>query len=121
MLDLAASNDTFLHFSRFSNHFRGLAPFEEVHFYNFMKEGSELYEAVLDTGINFLPMEIPQEINSDEDWQVHQINASAGTEVLYGITLTLGVVPTVLMVLWARFFISQWLPDGFKELHIEYP
>ncbi len=49
-----------------------------------------------------------------------QSNASTGTEVLYGITLTLGVVPTVLMVLWARFFISQWLPDDIEESHKEH-
>jgi membrane protease YdiL (CAAX protease family) len=50
-----------------------------------------------------------------------QSNASTGTEALYGITLTLGVVPTVLMVLWARFFISKWLSDGIEEFRIKLP
>ncbi|MFW9904334.1 MAG: ABC transporter substrate-binding protein [Candidatus Thorarchaeota archaeon] len=78
MLDLSSSNATFLNFSRFSYHFRGLAPFEEVHFHNFNMGASEFYETILKTGINFLPSEIPQEINSDEEWQVQQINASNG-------------------------------------------
>ena len=38
-----------------------------------------------------------------------QNNAPAGTEALYGITLTLGIIPTVLMIIWARFFITQWM------------
>ncbi len=38
-----------------------------------------------------------------------QTRASIGVQVLYGITLTLGVVPTTLMILWARCFTSRWL------------
>jgi len=38
-----------------------------------------------------------------------QSNASTGTQALYGITLTLGIIPTVSMFIWARFFITQWL------------
>ena len=76
MFDLSSSNDTFHNFSRFSYYFRGLAPFEEVHFLNLDLEGSEFYEAILENGINFLSGEIPQEINSDEEWQVQQLNSS---------------------------------------------
>lgn len=44
-------------------------------------------------------------------------NASIVEQVFYGITITLGVVPVVLMILWARKFTS-WLPKpkGIPEL-----
>jgi membrane protease YdiL (CAAX protease family) len=38
-----------------------------------------------------------------------QSSASTRIEALYGVILTLGIVPTVLMILWARYFISEWL------------
>jgi membrane protease YdiL (CAAX protease family) len=38
-----------------------------------------------------------------------QTRASIEVQVLYGITLSLGVVPTTLMILWTRFFTSRWL------------
>ncbi|MFX1504774.1 MAG: ABC transporter substrate-binding protein [Promethearchaeota archaeon] len=76
ILDLSSSNETFYNYTRFSYHFRGVAPFEEVQFYVLNMEGSEFYEAVLKNEINFLPNEIPQEIKSDEEWQIQQINTS---------------------------------------------
>jgi membrane protease YdiL (CAAX protease family) len=43
-----------------------------------------------------------------------QARASIEIQVLYGILLSLGVLPTTLMILWTRFFASRWLPG--KEL-----
>jgi membrane protease YdiL (CAAX protease family) len=43
-----------------------------------------------------------------------QARASIEVQVLYGILLSLGVLPTTLMILWIRFFASRWLPG--KEL-----
>lgn len=41
-----------------------------------------------------------------------QARASFEVQFLYGIIFTLGVVPTTLMILWARFFTSRWLPSN---------
>jgi membrane protease YdiL (CAAX protease family) len=41
-----------------------------------------------------------------------QNRASIEVQVLYGITLSLGVVPVALMILWTRFFSSRWLPSA---------
>jgi membrane protease YdiL (CAAX protease family) len=38
-----------------------------------------------------------------------QANASVGTQVLYGATFSLGIVPVTLMILWTKFFTSKWL------------
>jgi len=38
-----------------------------------------------------------------------QASASVETQVLYGVTLSLGIVPTTLMILWTKFFTSKWL------------
>ena len=38
-----------------------------------------------------------------------QASASIETQVLYGVTLSLGIVPTALMILWTKFFTSKWL------------
>jgi membrane protease YdiL (CAAX protease family) len=38
-----------------------------------------------------------------------QTRASIEVQVLYGIILSLGVVPVTLMILWAGFFYSRWL------------
>jgi hypothetical protein len=32
------------------------------------------------------------------------------TQVLYNIIFNLYLVPTTLMILWARFFAARWLP-----------
>ena len=32
-------------------------------------------------------------------------------QVLYGVTLSLGVIPVILMILWTKFFTSQWLTN----------
>lgn len=37
-----------------------------------------------------------------------QNNASIPVQSLYGITFTLGAIPTILMCLWARVFTSRW-------------
>jgi len=41
-----------------------------------------------------------------------QTRASIEVQFLYGITLSLGVVPVTIMILWTRFFSSRWLPGG---------
>lgn len=41
-----------------------------------------------------------------------QSRASVGIEVLYGVILSLGIVPTTLMILWTRFFLSRWMPGN---------
>jgi len=38
-----------------------------------------------------------------------QASASVETQVLYGVTLSLGIVPATLMILWTKFFTSKWL------------
>ncbi len=40
-----------------------------------------------------------------------QTRASIEVQVLYGVILSLGVVPTTLMTLWTKFFNSKWLPN----------
>jgi hypothetical protein len=39
-----------------------------------------------------------------------QARASIEIQTLYGVIFSLGVVPTILMILWTRFFTSRWLP-----------
>jgi len=41
-----------------------------------------------------------------------QSRASIEIQVLYGIILSLGIVPTTLMILWTKFFTSKWMPDN---------
>lgn len=43
-----------------------------------------------------------------------QSRASIEVQALYGIVLSLGIVPTTLMILWTRFFASRWLAGGEK-------
>ena len=38
-----------------------------------------------------------------------QASASVVTQVLYGVTFSLGIVPVTLMILWTKFFKSKWL------------
>ena len=38
-----------------------------------------------------------------------QASASVETQVLYGVTLSLGIIPVTLMILWTKFFTSKWL------------
>ena len=38
-----------------------------------------------------------------------QASASIETQVIYGVTLSLGIVPATLMILWTKFFTSKWL------------
>jgi membrane protease YdiL (CAAX protease family) len=47
-----------------------------------------------------------------------QASASVETQVIYGVTLSLGIVPTTLMILWTKFFISKWLT---ADSHYEMP
>ncbi len=45
-----------------------------------------------------------------------QDNASTLVVVLYGVTLTMGVIPAALMLLWSRIFTSRWLePRSLTE------
>ena len=39
-----------------------------------------------------------------------QARASIEIQAFYGVILSIGVVPTALMILWTRFFSSKWLP-----------
>lgn len=39
-----------------------------------------------------------------------QSRASINMQVVYGIVLQLGLIPTTLMILWTRFYVSRWLP-----------
>lgn len=41
-----------------------------------------------------------------------QVSASIEDQVIYGIVLSLGIVPTTLMILWTKFFTSKWLHAG---------
>lgn len=41
-----------------------------------------------------------------------QSRASIEIQALYGVIFSLGIVPTTLMILWTRFFISRWLPSS---------
>ena len=46
-----------------------------------------------------------------------QASASVATQVLYGVTLSLGIVPVTLMILWTKFFTSKWLTtDSHYEM-----
>jgi len=44
-----------------------------------------------------------------------QSQASIETQALYGVILSFGIVPTALMILWARFLSSRWLPEGSRR------
>lgn len=48
-----------------------------------------------------------------------QSRASIEMQALYGVLFSLGIVPTTLMILWARFFASRWLPEKNMEKHAE--
>ncbi len=37
-----------------------------------------------------------------------QLNASVTTQAIYGVIFTLGLVPTILMILWVRFVVARW-------------
>jgi hypothetical protein len=39
-----------------------------------------------------------------------QTRASIEIQVLYGIIFSIGIVPTILIIVWSRFFSSNWLP-----------
>lgn len=41
-----------------------------------------------------------------------QVKAFVEIQVLYGVTLSLGIIPTTLMILWTKFFTSRWLSAG---------
>ena len=45
-----------------------------------------------------------------------QARASIEIQALYGVIFSLGIVPTTLMILWARFFSSRWLPGSEPEM-----
>jgi membrane protease YdiL (CAAX protease family) len=42
-----------------------------------------------------------------------QLNASVTTNAIYGVIITLGLVPTILMILWVRFVVVRWT-SGFR-------
>ena len=41
-----------------------------------------------------------------------QGRASIEVQALYGVILSLGIVPVTLMILWTRYFTSRWLPGS---------
>lgn len=41
-----------------------------------------------------------------------QSRASIEMQALFGVIFSLGIVPTALMILWARFFIDRWISEG---------
>jgi len=46
-----------------------------------------------------------------------QSKASVEIQVLYGVTFSLGIIPTALMILWTKFFTSKWLTaDNHYEM-----
>jgi hypothetical protein len=48
-----------------------------------------------------------------------QSRASIEMQALYGVIFSLGIVPTTLMTLWTKFFVSKWLPEKDMENHAE--
>lgn len=48
-----------------------------------------------------------------------QNRASIEIQVLYGITLSLGIIPTTLMILWTKFFTSKWLPEKEMDNNVQ--
>jgi hypothetical protein len=47
-----------------------------------------------------------------------QSRASIDTQVLYGVTLSLGVVPVILMILWTKYFTSRWLINNVAQASV---
>lgn len=50
-----------------------------------------------------------------------QSRASIEIQALYGVIFSFGVVPVTLMIFWARFFTSRWLPGKYDtgRLYVE--
>lgn len=48
-----------------------------------------------------------------------QTRASIEVQVLYGVLLSLGVIPTTLMILWTRFFTSRWLSGNNGQVRLD--
>ena len=44
-----------------------------------------------------------------------EARASIEIQAFYGVILSIGVVPTTLMILWARFFLSRWMPGDVNR------
>ncbi|MCK5159737.1 MAG: ABC transporter substrate-binding protein, partial [Candidatus Heimdallarchaeota archaeon] len=76
MLDFHTSNDTFHNFTRFQNHFRGTAPFEEVHYTAFNESSPEFFSKIESQELDFLPLFFPEEIESDDYWNIIQTKES---------------------------------------------
>jgi membrane protease YdiL (CAAX protease family) len=47
-----------------------------------------------------------------------QSRASIEIQVLYGVTLSLGVIPVILMILWTKFFTSRWLTGNVSQASV---
>ncbi len=48
-----------------------------------------------------------------------QMWASVEIQGVYGIIFSFGIVPTTLMILWTKFFVSRWLPSGQSPVSSE--
>ncbi|MHA1945544.1 MAG: ABC transporter substrate-binding protein [Candidatus Hodarchaeales archaeon] len=75
-INLKFSNDTFNGFIRFPNHFRGIAPFEEIHFSMYEAESPEYLTAIDNHELDLLPYNFPANFESDEYWDLKEINNS---------------------------------------------
>ena len=47
-----------------------------------------------------------------------QARASVEIQVLYGVTLSMGVIPVTLMILWTKFFTSRWLTGDESQASV---
>lgn len=45
-----------------------------------------------------------------------QNNAAVALQAIYGVIFTFGIVPSLLMILWTRFFANRWLISQKKEI-----
>ena len=41
-----------------------------------------------------------------------QYNATPTVQAVYCIIFSLGLMPTILMILWTRFFTAKWMPES---------
>lgn len=46
-----------------------------------------------------------------------QNSATIEIQTLYGVIFSLGILPSTMMILWARFFINRWIPGSQDQLN----
>jgi membrane protease YdiL (CAAX protease family) len=47
-----------------------------------------------------------------------QSRAAVEIQVLYGMTLSLGVIPVILMILWTKYYTSRWLVNDMAQASV---